>query len=382
MRRARPLTATLVAAVLLLSGCVANATNAAIVTADPCHAKIAYLGPLSGLSADLGLYIHEGAQLAIEQYNAKHPGCTVRLADYDSQGDQKQAPTRAQEIVADRQIVGVIGPTFSGESESADPLLNQGGVATITSSATETQLGSRGWPVFHRIIGNDSFQGLAAGRYIEDVLHARKVFVVDDTEAYGHGLATEVEAVLGDRVVQSATVLPAQADFGTVVGQIRATGADVFFFGGYYIQAGALLRQARRAGVTATFVSGDASKDEGFLNEAGPALAEGTVLTCACRPPEGSGERFADRYLVRFGRPPGTYSAEAYDAATIFLSGIAAGRLSRPAMQAYVSAYQGTGVTGPIRFTANGELENSLVKVWAYRVHDGAIAAGHTIPNS
>ncbi|MBO0867925.1 MAG: branched-chain amino acid ABC transporter substrate-binding protein [Micromonosporaceae bacterium] len=362
-------------------GCAGVAAQTPAQTIEACHAKVAFFGPLTGRSEDLGMYIRNGAQLAVEGYNQQHRGCPVELLYFDTQGDPKQAPAMAQQIVADGQIIGVVGPAFSGEAETADPLLDQAGVATITASATETALSTRDWRTFHRIIGNDSVQGPAAGRYIAKVLRAKKVFVVDDSEAYGQGLANEVIRVLDTDVVQSGTVLVGQLDFTDLVKQIRAAAPDAIFFGGYYQQAGALLTQVRRAGVRATFVSGDAVKDEGFLHQAG-RYAENAVITCPCQPPERSGDDFAGRYRTRFGTVPGTYSAEAYDAANVFLQGLQAGRLSRPAMTNFVSDYSGTGVTGTIRFTPAGERVASSVTVWAYRVRNGGIVADQPIPSS
>jgi branched-chain amino acid transport system substrate-binding protein len=377
MRLLRPY---LLVALLLLgaAGCDAEAGTAAR-SIPRCAVEIAFLGPLTGPSANLGEHIHAGATLAIEQFNATHTDCPVRLADFDSQGDPKQAPALAQRLVDNPDIVAVVGPAFSGESESADPLLDQGGVPAITASATEAALSARGWRTFHRIIGSDAAQGPAAGRFIADSLHARQVFVIDDSQAYGIGLADEVSAVLGGRVVQRATVPAGRLDFTDTVAQIRAAAPDAIFFGGYYQEAGALLRQVRAAGVAATFVSGDAVKDGGFLRDAGPA-AEGAVLTCPCIPPVQAGPEFNTAYTRRFNRPPGTYSTEGYDAAQVFLQGIEQGRLTRAEMAAFVDGYDGRGLTGQIRFDRNGELIASAVTVWAYRVTGGAIVADRQIP--
>ena len=364
----------------VLGGCVDDATAVDAKLVGRCAARIAVFGPLSGSSANLGLNIKQGVDLAVAQANADAPDCPITAVDVDSQADPKQAPALAQDVVADSRMLGVVGPSFSGESQAADPLLNQGGVPTITPSATEAALSTSGWRVFHRVLGNDAEQGPAAGRYIEDVLRSRKVFVVDDTQAYGHGLATEVMAVLGVRVVQNTTVLPGQTDFSALVASIRSADPDAVFYGGYYDEAGILLRQMRAAGITARFVAGDGVKDEGFLSRAGNAAAEGAVISCPCRPPETAGDQFLAQYSAMFGRAPGTYSAEAYDAATVFVRGIRAGRLSRKAMAAYVDAYDAPGITAQIRFTSTGELVNSSVTVWAYRVRDGVIVADQKIP--
>ncbi|WFE48804.1 branched-chain amino acid ABC transporter substrate-binding protein [Micromonospora sp. WMMD1155] len=378
MSRAAALTA--LALILLVAACGERA-DASTVEVSRCEARIAVFGPLSGAAANLGRNIEHGVRLALNQYNAAHPACTVELAAFDTLADPKRAPAAAQEVVSDPRILGVVGPAFSGESEAAVPLLDQAKIASITPSATEASLSTRGWTTFHRLIGNDAEQGPAAGRYIAGVLRASKVFVIDDTGAYGHGLASEVMGVLGERVVESGTVLPAQEDLTAVVTRIRAADPDVIFFGGYYDEAGRLLRQVRAAGVTAPFVAGDGVKDEGFLHTAGQRAAQDAIITCPCRPPETLPATFIQQYQAEFGGlEPGTNSAEAYDAATVFLNGIGSNHLSRSSMAAYVSAYDQPGITTRIAFTPSGELTASSITVWAYRVRDTQILGERPIP--
>jgi branched-chain amino acid transport system substrate-binding protein len=348
---------------------------AAGAAGSPCGLRVAVLGPLSGDSADLGANIRAGADLAFRQYNADHVGCPAELVSYDSQGDPKQAPALAQQIVEDPAIVGVIGPAFSGEAEAALPILDQGGVTTITTSATRTVLSERGWDTFHRIIGNDDLQGRGAAWYIERTLMARSAFVVNDTGAYGRGLADTVVFHLGRKVVQRATILPRQTNFTALVGQISSAGADVVFFGGYYTEAGRLLRQMRDAGLTTTFVTGDGVKADGFVRIAGAPAAEGAVITCPCLPPEQAGAGFPQQYQAAVGRAPGTNSAEAYDAATVFLDGIQAGKSRRADMEAFVDAYDRPLVTTTVRWTPSGELVASSVTVWSFRVRAGQTVA-------
>jgi branched-chain amino acid transport system substrate-binding protein len=366
------------AALLSLTGCFA-AEAPSVPGAGGCGRKVAILGPLTGDSADLGANIRAGAQLAFDRHNSAHAGCVVELVQFDSQGDPKRAPALAQQIVADPGIIGVIGPAFSGESEAALPLLDQGGVTTITTSATRTGLTERGWGTFHRMVGNDAAQGSAAGRYIDLTLGAREVFVIDDASAYGRGLADQVVSTLGEKVVQRATVLPRQNDYTPVISQIRSAAAEVVFFGGYYNEAGTLLRQLRAAGLGATFVAGDAVKADGFMRNAGVA-AEGAVITCSCLPPERAGEGFPESYRSVFNQAPGTNSAESYDAAMVFLAGIVAGNTTRPQMEAFVDGYSAPGVTTVLRWTPSGELIDSSVAVWVYRVRGGNFVTEQAVP--
>ncbi len=102
----------------------------------PATYKIGMFGPLTGPNANLGIYIQNGVNLALDDYNKTHADCKVTLENYDSQGDPTQAPALAKKAIDDKKVVGIVGPAFSGESKAADPAFNEAGLVTITPSAT------------------------------------------------------------------------------------------------------------------------------------------------------------------------------------------------------------------------------------------------------
>lgn len=376
----------LLAAALLLAGCGGstggNDGESATATggdsgggggSEQCSVKLGFFGALTGDAANLGINIRNGAELAVEQFEGD---CEVELVDYDSQGDPTQAPGLAKSAIDDEDVIGIIGPAFSGESEVAHPPFAEAGLPAISASATNPELSQNGWETFFRVLGNDATQGPAAASYISDTLGAESVFVIDDASAYGKGLADIVIEDLGDAVVGTDTIQQKQTDFSATVTKIRAVDPDVVFFGGYYAEAGLLISQIRDAGLTPTFVVGDGVKDDGFLTAAGEA-AEGTVITCPCLPPDQAEGTFAEDYEAEYGTVPATYSAEAYDATSIFLAGIEAGATTREEMLEFVQGFEGDGVTKQLAFDENGE--PAEVSVWAYTVQDGAIVPDQEI---
>ncbi len=332
--------------------------------------KIGFFGALTGDAANLGQNIKRGAQLAVDQYNAGNPKVKVTLAEYDSQGNPEQAPGLAKKAIDDKQVVGIVGPAFSGESKAADPLFNEAGLVTISPSATNPALAENGWKTFFRVLGNDATQGPAAAKYMADVLKAEKIVVVDDASEYGKGLADIVKGDLGAKVVATDTVQQKQTDFGATVTKIKSSGATAVFFGGYYAEAGLLRKQMTDAGVKAVMVAGDGTKDEGFVTAAGKS-AEGTILTCPCLPSDKAGGTFFADYKKAFNAEPATYGAEGFDSAKILLDAIAEGKTSREDVVAYVKAYDKPGVTKQLKFDDKGE--PTEVSVWAYKVKDGKI---------
>ncbi len=378
--RAISLTAAAASIAAVAAACADANGGAGNAGASACGFKLAYFGALSGGNAALGVNIRDGAKLALDQYNADHAGCTVELVDKDSGGSPDQAPPLATAVAADPKVLGVVGPAFSGESKVADPILSEAGVVILTPSATNPALAEQGWKTFHRGLGNDASQGPAAANYIRNVLKAQRVFVIDDASEYGKGLADQVKATLGSLVTGTDVIQEKQTDFSALIAKIQAAAPDAIFHGGYYREGAPFVKQLRGAGVTAAYVAGDGVKDNAFIEGAGRDAAEGAILTCPCVPAEKLGGSFAADYKAATGRDPGTYSAEAYDAATILLKGIGAGNTTRAKLNTFVSGYTGQGVTTNFKFLPNGELDPDSVAVWAYKVHDGKIIADQQIP--
>lgn len=334
-----------------------------------CDQVLAFFGPETGPAAGLGAPIINGAQLAVDEYNADAE-CDVELTKFDSQGSPDQAPSLATEAAGDETIVGIVGPAFSGESAAAGPIFAEAGLPTISPSATNPTLADNGWDTFHRALGNDATQGPAAAKYISETVGGKAVFVLDDASEYGAGLAGIVEEDLGDAVVETDTIQVGDTDFSATVTKVTASKADTVFFGGYYAEAALIVSQLRDGGFEGTFVVADGVKDPGFL-EAGEA-AEGSVITCPCIPADDPAvAEFAAAYEAEFGEAPGTYAAEAYDATNIFLDGIADGIDNREDMLAFINEYDEPGVTKQLAFDETGEPAD--VHVYAYTVTGGEI---------
>ena len=176
------------------------------------------------------------------------------------------------------------------------------------------------------------------------MLQSQKVFVVDDASAVRQGPGRHrQEGPRRPRSSATDTIQTGQTDFSATVTKIRDSGADAVFFGGYYAEAGLLVKQMRGGGVDATVRRRRRRKDPGFIEAAGDA-AEGTIITCPCLPPEES-QDFADAYEEEFNAEPATYSAEAYDAANVFLAGHQDGNTDRESLLEWVNDYEGDGVT-------------------------------------
>ncbi|MFT4009936.1 MAG: branched-chain amino acid ABC transporter substrate-binding protein [Nocardioidaceae bacterium] len=358
------------AAALALSACGSDSDdNSSGSSGDECgNYKIAFMGALTGDAGALGQNMLGGVKLALDEYNKDHSDCEVTVADFDSQGDPKVAPGLATQIVADDSIVGLVGPGFSGESLATGKTFFEAGLPSISPSATNVTITEQGWTTWHRVIGNDSAQGAAAASYLTGDLGATKVFIVDDGQDYSKGLATVVKDTLGSAVAGTDQIQVGQTDMSATVTAVKSSGADAIFYGGYYAEAGLLVKQLRNAGFKGTFMSGDGSEDPAFVKAAGAQAAEGAILTAPAGPAPAD---FNEKYKAVNSSDAGLYSTQAYDATNIFLAAIEDGKTDKEALNEFVGSYTGDGVSGPIAFDENGDIEESVI--YAYKVANGKL---------
>lgn len=382
MRRTlvRTLTGVAVAAVLIGTAACAPSDNSGDngAASGTCNYKIAMMGPITGDNAGLGKPILQAVQLAVEQHKAKTPDKCVELVQSDDKGTEDAAPGLAQQLVADQKVLGVVGPAFSGPTSASGDIFQAGNLPIISASATRPDLAERGWTVFHRTLGNDASQGPAVAKFIKESLKATKVFVIDDKSDYGTGLAEQATAGLGSAVIGSESIQQKQTDFSAVVAKVKTAAPDAIFFAGYYAEGGPLAAQLKTAGVDAQFIGPDGIKDQGFITGAADA-AEGSIITCPCIPAEKAEGTFAADYKSKFGEDAGTYAAEAFDAANVFLAGVTSGVTDRAKMLEFIKAYDQQGVSKHIKFDDKGEIDKSVIVIWTYDVKGGAIVAREPI---
>jgi branched-chain amino acid transport system substrate-binding protein len=344
--------------------------------------SLAYVGPLTGDAANLGVNIRNGAKTAIDEYNKKGGKVKVTLKEFDTKGDPAQATTVKDSYINDKSIIGIIGPAFSGETKAVIPALDEAGLVMVSASATNTQLPTvvPNTKVFHRVIADDSFQGKGIGDYIIDTLKGKSIVVVDDNSEYGKGLADDTSKEIqakGQTVGKRLSVDPKSQDFSAAVNDAKAANPDVVMYAGYYQEAGRLKKQLADGGVSATFISGDGSLDPGFVAAAGGSAAEGALLSCPCNlaveSSPGTLGDFYKSYKADNSAEPGTYSPEAFDVANIFLKGIDAGKTDRASMLAFVNSLGTyTGVSKTIEFEANGNIKTP--QLYVFVVKNGKLA--------
>jgi branched-chain amino acid transport system substrate-binding protein len=249
--------------------------------------KMGVVGPITGPNAAFGAQLKNGAEQAINDVNAAGGilGQKITLGFGDDVSDPKQGVSVANKFVGDG-IKFVIGHFNSGVTMPSSEVYQENGILEITPSATNPKITERMmWNIF-RTCGRDDQQGAVAGAYIVEKFKGKKVAIVHDKTTYGQGLADETKKFINAKGVKEVLyegINIGDKDFSALVSKIKASGADLVYWGGLFTEGGLIVRQMRDQGVKAPLMGGDGITDDEFASVGGPGV-EGTLMTFPADP--------------------------------------------------------------------------------------------------
>jgi branched-chain amino acid transport system substrate-binding protein len=334
--------------------------------------KIGFASPLTGPQANYGKDNQNGAQLAIDELNAK--GTTIggqavklQLQTEDDQADPKQGPLIAQKLV-DAKVAGVVGHFNSGVTIPASRVYSEAGIPELSVS-TNVKYTHQGFKTAFRLMADDDKQGTALGEYAVKKLKLKRLAVVDDATAYGQGLADAFAASVkasGGQVVRHEHTNDKAVDFNALLTSIKATKPDAVFFGGYDAQAGPMAKQMKLLGMNIPLMGGETMNSAKYIELAGPA-AEGTIASTpgAALESRPGGKAFAEKYKSRYNSDIGLYTPYFYDGVMVIAAAMKAANSTDPAK--YLPALakiKYPGVTAEIEFDKNGDLTHGLLTIF------------------
>ncbi len=248
------------------------------------HADIALAlaGPQTGQYASFFEQMRRGAEGAVTAINAAGgiKGEKIVLNMQDDACDPKQAVAVANKIVSGG-APGIIGHFCSSSSIPASEVYSEGAIPMISPGSTNPKFTERGLKDVFRTCGRDDQQSAVAASAIVDKKLGAKVAIVDDKSTYGKGLADGVRDALikkGLKPVIDDTVTQGDKDFSTLISRLKAANVDLVFFGGYFAEAGLLVRQMREQGLNAKIMGGDGIAATELASIAGPA-SDGVLMT-------------------------------------------------------------------------------------------------------
>jgi branched-chain amino acid transport system substrate-binding protein len=324
--------------------------------------KVGVAGPLTGPNASFGAQLKNGAEQAAADINAKGGinGQKIELIFGDDQSDPKQGVSVANKMVGDGVKI-IIGHFNSGVTMPASEIYAENGMLMVTPSATNPRITERGmWNVF-RTCGRDDQQGDVAGKYLATTAKGKKVAIIHDKTKYGKGLADETQKAYnkaGNKEVLYEGVNIGEKDFSALVAKIKASGAEIVYWGGLHTEGGLIVRQMRDAGLTAIMMSGDGITDSEFAAIGGPAV-EGTLMTFPPEPrnrPEA--KAVVETFKTKRNFDPQAYTLYTYAALEIVAGAAAKGKTvdSKKLAEIMKDGTAWPTVIGPIAYDKKGDI--------------------------
>jgi branched-chain amino acid transport system substrate-binding protein len=330
--------------------------------------KIATQSPLSGGQAALGEGIKLGAQLAIDKLkgNLEKMGYKVELVPFDDQAKPDVGVANAKNIIADKDIMAVIGHLNSGVAIPSSEVYKEVTVAMISPANTNPTVTDRNLPNVSRVCGRDDVQGVVGSEFAKSQ-NAKSVYVIHDKTAYGQGIADFFKA---DAEKKGLKVIgfegtEEKSNFDPILTPVKAKNPDLIYFGGIYDQGAPFFKQAREKGLKSKFMGPDGMDSSDLTKIAGKAVV-GMYYTSAAGPASAlpKAKSFVDEFKKKFTKNPEPYAAEAYDATAIALKAIEAaakgGKLTREDVSAQVRKVKHSGITGDIEFDGKGDRKKAL----------------------
>jgi branched-chain amino acid transport system substrate-binding protein len=345
-------------------------------------------------------------KMAIEERNGVAGGYTIVYKDVDDstaaagKWDEATEIKNANDAVANDKLMAYIGTFNSGAAKLSIPILCAKGIAMVSPANTYPGLTKAGkgeanepdvyYPNgckrnYHRVVSADDLQGLAGAKWAAK-LGAKNVYVLDDTELYGKGIADvfDKEAPGAGLTVLGRDGIDGKAtDYKALAEKIKATNPDLVYYGGItQNNAGQLWRDLKDAMPDVKLMGPDGILEQEWIDAAG-AAAEGTYITFGGLPADqltGKGADFVKKYNEKYpNNPPEAYTAYGYEAASVVLAAIETAAATNPAdntalRAAVLDAIHGTkdfqGVLGTWSFNEEGD--TSLTAMSGNIVKDGA----------
>ena len=377
--------------VLSLSAVVLTLGSASFAGAADKAVTIGINLPLTGADAHDAELIKDGALLAIEEANAQGGagGYKINVTVLDDgtatagQYDPAQAATNARKMVSDSSVVAAVGPQMSGSGKAMSPILSQGNLAIITPASTNPditdpkfagQYRPAGKAIYFRTVTTDAFQGPNMANYFADTLKVKSLYVLDDSGAYGVGIADAFQRQAekrGIKVLGRDQLNPKEADYSTVLTKVKSLNPDALYYGGV-AQAGVkVVKQSYDILPKIIKSGGDGVYGAEILKGAGFPAAEGWYATIAAPDILDSPEAkpWVERFVKKYGQQPENYSITGYDAALVILDAIkrvaASGKeVNRANVRDAIQDSHVSSLQGEISFDENGDITSKVISVF------------------
>jgi branched-chain amino acid transport system substrate-binding protein len=297
-------------------------------------------------------------------------------------------------MVSDKGFVAALGPQMSGAGKAMSPILSQGDLAIITPASTNPditdpkfapQYRPAGKAIYFRTVATDAFQGPNMANYMADTLKVKSIYILDDSGAYGVGLADAFQKQAekkGMKVIGRDRLDPKAADYSSILTKIKSENPDALYYGGVGQAGVKLAKQAYDIVPKMIKAGGDGMQSADLLKGAGFPAVEGWYATVASPHFDEAGnakaKAFADAYFKKFNQHPDDYTVTCYTGAEVIVQAVkdlvkAHKTVDRNSLRDAIQKVDlKNTLIGPVEFDANGDLKNKVISVFQIKKDDKA----------
>ena len=353
--------------------------------------------PLQGANRSLTTEMADAIEYMLEQQDWKagdtvlgYQSCDDSTAQAGS-WDSAKCSSNGRAYANNASVIGVIGTFNSGCAKLVIPIANRESLAMVSPANTYPGLTEGGpgteagepdnyYPSgtrnYARVVWNDQFQGAANAQYAKE-LGLKKIFILNDGETYGLGIAQLFEDYAGDldiQIVANQKWDKKASSYESLASKISSSGADAVFLGGIVCNNGGKLIKDIKAGAPNVQLLGpDGWTPISATIEGAGAAANNMYITQPGVPVDqlkGAGKEFVDGFTEAEGKAPNPYTAYAAQAAQVLLAAIEKGGTDRAAVSSALFETDVTdGIIGSFQIDENGDTTLGLVSV--YQVKNG-----------
>ncbi len=401
----------LIIATMILSACAGGGAGGGGGTL-----KIVSSLPMTGASLTQTQTIVNAIKLRLDQAQSKACGGKYTIS-YEAWDDASAAlgkwdpaveTENGNKAANDKSIIAYIGTFNSGAAKLSIPILNAAGPLVMVSPAntypglTKPGKGDVGEPEkyypsgvrnYARTVAADDIQGAVDARFMQS-LGAKSVYILDDQELYGKGVADVFEKTakeIGMTVVGHEGIDPKAQNYQALMTRLSTSnngGAPDGIFVGMVVDNNAAQLLKDKVAVMGDntkvkYMGPDGIQTQAFIDGAGKDIAEGAYASVGGVPLEklgDSGQKFLKDYEAKYGKLTEPYAVYGYESANAVLKAIedvcAAGGnpTDRKAIRDAVFAIKDfSGALGTWSFDANGD--TTLTDMTIYQVKGGAYSA-------
>ena len=329
--------------------------------------KIGAILPLTGDAAQWGVEAKRAIELSADEINSKGDiqGKRVYVIFEDSQLSPKVGTNAIHKLISQDGVKVIIGAISSSVTLAIAPIAESNKVVLITPASTSSKITDAGDYIF-RTISSEIIEGGGMAEVAFERLSFKRVSVIAVNAAGTKGMADAFCSkfkALGGEILDYELIDQGSTDFRSQLTKIKGSKHDAIYVVGFPLETGYVLKQARELGIKVQFLSAQPAEDPEVRKIARDA-ANGLILTTTTLDIESASEPtriFIELFKAKFGKEPGVFSYEAYDAFQLAVKAIRKVGYDSERIKDYlynVKDYK--GVSGDLSFDVNGDVVKTI----------------------